>query len=66
MLKIKYCMEEIINNIFNKNIKNVILVNKLINKYKIEKYISKNILDYVFDYEIMTEYYILKRIHKKH
>lgn len=56
---------EKIESIFNNHIKNIILVNELINKYKIEKYISKNILDYVFDYEIMTEYYILKRIHKK-
>ena len=56
---------EKIESIFNNHIKNIMLVNELINKYKIEKYISKNILDYVFDYEIMTEYYILKRIHKK-
>lgn len=58
-------MEEKIESIFNNHIKNVILVNKLTNKYKIDKYINKNILDYIFDDEIITEYYILKRIHKK-
>lgn len=61
-------MIEQIKNIelfFSNYIKKNVLLNKITNKYNIDKYIIKDILKYIFDDEIITEYYILKRIYKK-
>ena len=50
---------------FNYYIQKYVLLNKISCKYNIDKYIVKDILKYIFDDEIITEYYILKRIYKK-
>ena len=50
---------------FDYYIQNYASLNIIIYKYNIDKYIVKNIMGYIFDDEIITEYYILKRIHKK-
>ena len=50
---------------FDYYIQNYASLNIITYKYNIDKYIVKNIMGYIFDDEIITEYYILKRIHKK-
>ena len=50
---------------FNNYIQNYASLNIITQKHRIDKYIVKNIMGYIFDDEIITEYYILKRIHKK-